>query len=638
MATAWVERRLVAILAADVVGYSHLVEMDEAGTLAALKALRREVIDPLLAEHHGRIVKLMGDGALAEFGSVVDAVACAVAVQKGVADRQDGVLPERRIVFRIGINLGDVVVEGDDLLGDGVNIAARLEQICEPGGVLISGTAYDHLQGKIDLLIEFAGEQRVKNIERPIRTYRIRRGTSLPGVLSFRLLTRRGLAAAAAILLLTGGAVGWWLWPAAPAYASKPSIAVLPFNNLGGDEATTRLADGITEDIITDLARFPEFEVVSRNSTGIYRGKAVDVRQVGKDLGVGYVLEGSFQREGERLRATVQLIDAKTGTHLWSNRWDRAVEEVFALQTDLAEQVANRLGSGAGLIQEAGRKAAKRKRPDNLGAYELYLLGTERLEQSTKDSNDDAVRLLRQAVTLDPTLARAWIELSWAYLGTVGFGADETTGRRAARDAAERAVALDPSDAEAHAAMGNAFGQAGDFVRAEAEYEESLRLNPGSAEILTFYAGWASSFGKPERGAEAADRAIRLNPHHLPWHASQFSYAYFNAGRYDDALHMIERRTPDQWSRGFSVRRAAVFAALGRIDEANAAVAETLKRFPGITIQGYVSTPDWSEAERQRLIETMRKAGFPACAPPETLAKLVKPVSLPECTQPRAAN
>lgn len=625
----------MAILAADVVGYSHLVEMDEAGTLAALKALRREVIDPLLAEHHGRIVKLMGDGALAEFGSVVDAVACAVAVQKGVADRQDGVPPERRIVFRIGINLGDVVVEGDDLLGDGVNVAARLEQICEPGGVLISGTAYDQLQGKIDLPIEFAGEQRVKNIERPIRTYRIRRGAASPGVLSFRSVARRWPAAAAALLLIAGG-VGWWLWPGTPAYASRPSIAVLPFNNLGGDESTTRLADGITEDIITDFARFPEFEVVSRNSTGIYKGKAVDVRQVGKDLGVGYMLEGSFQRQGERLRATVQLIDAKTGTHLWSNRWDRPVEEVFALQADLAEQVANRLGSGAGLIQEAGRKAAKRKRPDNLGAYELYLLGTERLEQSTKDSNDHAVRLLRQAVTLDPTLARAWIELSWAYLGTVGFGADEATGRRAARDAAERAVALDPSDAEAHAALGDAFGQAGDLVRAEAEYEESLRFNPGSAEILTFYAGWASSFGKPERGAEAADRAIRLNPRHLPWHASQFSYAYFNAGRYDDALHMIERRTPDQWSRGFSVRRAAVFAALGRMEEAKAAVAETLRRYPDITIQSYVSTPDWSEAERQRLIETMRKAGFPACASPKALATLAKPVRLPECTQPTA--
>jgi TolB-like protein/class 3 adenylate cyclase len=403
VATAWVQRRLVAILAADVVGYSHLVEMDEAGTLAALNALRCEVIDPLLAEHHGRIVKLMGDGALAEFGSVVDAVACAVAVQKAVAEQQADVPTERRIVFRIGVNLGDVVVEGDDLLGDGVNIAARLEQICEPGGVMISGTAYDHLQGKLGLLMEFAGEQRLKNIDRPIRTYRIRRGAALPRVLPFRSITRRGLAAAAAVLLLIASGVGWWLWPAPPADASKPSIAVLPFNNLGGDDATARLADGITEDIITDLARFPEFEVVSRNSTGIYKGKGVDVRQVGKDLGVGYVLEGAFQRQGQRLRATAQLTDAKTGTHVWSERWDRPVEEVFALQTALAEQVANRLGSGAGLIQEAGRKAAKRKRPENLGAYELYLLGTERLEQSTKDSIDDAVRLLRRAIALDPT-------------------------------------------------------------------------------------------------------------------------------------------------------------------------------------------------------------------------------------------
>jgi len=631
-----IERRLAAILAADVVGYSHLVEQDEAGTLGAVKALRRDVIDPLLSENHGRIVKLMGDGALAEFGSVVDAVVCAMAMQKGVTDRQDGVSPERRIVFRIGINLGDVVVEDHDLLGDGVNVAARLEQICEPGGVLISGTAYDQLQGKLDAPIEFAGEQRVKNIERPIRTYRVQLGAPMSGSRRPGSVSRRGLAAATAVFLLIAGAVGWWLWPAAPAHATKPSIAVLPFDNLGGDEATTRLADGITEDIITDLARFPEFEVVARNSTAIYKGKPVDVRQVGRDLGVGYVLEGSFQRQGEHLRATTQLIDAKTGTHIWSQRWDRPIQEVFALQTELAEQVANRLGSGAGLIQEAGRKEAKRKRPENLGAYELYLLGTERLEQVTKESVDDAIRLLSRAVSLDPTLARAWVELYWAYENTASFGADETTARRAARDAAKRAVALDPSDAEAHVVFGDALGQTGDFVRAEAEYEEALRLSPGAAEILTFYAGWGSGFGKPERGAEAADRAVRLNPHYLPWQAKPFSYAYFNAGRYEDALRMMERLSPDQWNRAVAVRRAAVFAGLGRIEEAKAAVTDTLRRFPEITIQSYVGRPDWSEAERQRLVETMRTAGFPACAvPPEMPAK---PVSLPECPQPSAAN
>jgi TolB-like protein/class 3 adenylate cyclase len=633
MATAWVERRLAAILAADVVGYSRLVEMDEAGTLTALKALRRDVIDPLLAGHHGHVVKLMGDGAIAEFGSVVDAVACAVAVQKGVADRQEGVPPERRIVFRIGINLGDVVVEGDDLLGDGVNVAARLEQICEPGGILISGTAYDHLQGKVDLPIGFVGEQRVKNINRPIRTYRVQLDGALPGRRRPRLTSGSWFAAAAAVLLLLAGGVGWWLWPATPAYASKPSIAVLPFANLGGDDATARLADGITEDIITDLARFPEFEVVSRNSTGVYKGKAVDVRQVGKDLGVGYVLEGSFQRQGERLRATVQLIDAKTGTHVWSNRWDRPVEEVFALQTALAEQVANRLGSGAGLIQEAGRKAAKRKRPENLNAYDLYLLGTEKLEQVTKESIDESIRLLKRAVELDPTLARAWVELHWAYGHTASFGADPVQAERLARDAAERAVALDPSDAEAHAALGDALAMAEDLARAEAEFDEALRLNPGSAELLTMYAVWGISFGKPERGAEAADKAIRLNPRYLPWQARPLSHAYFVVGRYDDALRMLERLSPDQWTEGVVVRRAGALAGVGRMEEARAAVADALKRYPDLTIEGFVSGPGGSDLERQRYIEAMRAANFPACARPETLARFAKPVRLPECVK-----
>jgi TolB-like protein/class 3 adenylate cyclase len=634
-----VERRLAAILAADVVGYSHLVERDEAGTLAAMKALRREVVDPLLAGHHGRMVKLMGDGAIAEFGSVVDAVACAVALQKGVAGRQDGLPPERRIVFRIGINLGDVVVDGDDLLGDGVNVAARLEQICEPGGILISGTAYDHLQGKIDLPIQFAGEQRVKNIDRLIRTYRVQLGTTATRTRLNLPVPRRAISAAAALVVLTiAASAGWWLWPVGTAHSGRPSVAVLPFDNLGDDEATSRLASGITEDIITDLARFPEFEVVARNSTETYKGKPVDVRQVGKDLGVEYVLEGSFQRHGDQLRATAQLIDAETGRHVWSERWDRPVAEVFALQTELAEQVTNRLGSGAGLIQEAGRKAAKRKRPENLGAYEFYLLGTEKLEQVTKESADEAIRLLRRAVELDPTLARAWVELNWAYGAAAGFGAEETSARRAARDAAERAVALDPSDAEAHAAMGEALALTGDLVRAEAEYDEALRLNPGSAEMLTFYSGWGSTFGKPERGAEAADRAIRLNPRYLPWQAKPFSPAYFMAGRYEDALRMMERLSPDQWTRFVFVRKAAVLAALGRVEEAKVVVADALKRFPGLTIQAIVSTPEWSDVERQRLIETMRKAGFPACAKPEALAKFAKPVSLADCPQPTAAN
>jgi TolB-like protein/class 3 adenylate cyclase len=334
------ERRLAAILAADVVGYSRLVEKDEAGTLSAIRRLRAEVIDPLIAQHKGRIVKLMGDGAIVEFGSVVDAVSCAVAVQKQAAAAQTDVAADRRIVFRIGVNLGDVVVEGDDLMGDGVNVAARIEQLCDPGGVLLSGTAYDQLRGKLGLPLDFTGEQRIKNISEPVRTYRVRlAGGSIPWRLRFRQHRRRIMQAAPLLLLLAligGGA--WWFRPVEPANAGT-SIAVLPFDNLGGDEQTGRLADGITEDIITDLARFTAIEVIARNSIMTYKGKPIDLRQVGRDLNVRYVLEGSIQRQGDRVRITAQLIEAASGAHIWSDRWDRPVADVFAVQTELAEQL-----------------------------------------------------------------------------------------------------------------------------------------------------------------------------------------------------------------------------------------------------------------------------------------------------------
>jgi TolB-like protein/class 3 adenylate cyclase len=638
MATAWVERRLSAILAADVVGYSHLVELDEAGTLSALKNLRHDVIEPLLAEHHGRIVKLMGDGAIAEFGSVVDAVACAVAVQKRVAEQQADVPAERRIVFRVGINLGDVVVEGEDLLGDGVNIAARLEQICEPGGVLISGTAYDHLQGKLDVPLGFAGEQRVKNIDRPIRTYRVRlEGT--PAKKSRPFAPRiRTLVAAALTLLLALAGVTWWLWPREPVYAGKPSVAVLPFVNLGGSEATGRLADGMTEDIITDLARFPEFKVVARNSTSVYKGQAVDAREVSKALAVGFVLEGSIQRQGERIRITAQLIDGKTGAHVWSERWDRPANDIFAVQTEIAEQVTNRLGGGAGLIQTAGREIARRKRPDNLSAYELYLLGTEKLEQMTRSDIEESIRLLTRAVELEPGLARAWLELSHAQDLLIRFGADRTAASRAAMAAAERAVAFDPSDAEAHAALAMRLGERGELARAKATFNTALNMSPGSAELLTFYSGWASTFGEPERGAEAADQAIRLNPNYPMWSNGFFARSYFMAGRYKDAVRVLDRMPPESYTKGRWVLRSGSYAALNRADEAQATVKQALERFPDLTIEGFISDPAMNDTERQRLIETMRSAGFPPCAKPEELARFVKAVRLPECAQPKTAN
>ncbi|PAP95466.1 adenylate/guanylate cyclase domain-containing protein [Mesorhizobium wenxiniae] len=631
MAVPLLDRKLLAILAADVVGYSKAMEADEAGVIERLRSIRAELTDPAITRHHGRIVKLMGDGALVAFDSVVDAVVCAAEIQKGVAARNAGLPEPERIVFRIGINLGDVALVDGDVYGDSVNVAARLEQLAEPGGVMVSGTAYDHLQGKLDLPLDFAGEQQVKNIGRPVRVYRLR----LDGKRTRRpLLARmpsRGRAAGLAIVLaaLAGGGAWWFLKPTP--VGAKPSVAVLPFNNYGGDEATGRLADGLTEDIITDLARFPEFEVVARNSTEVYKGKPVDAREVAKALHVGYVLEGSIQRQSGRVRITAQLIDAASGNHLWSERWDRPDEDVFAVQTEISEQVTNRLGGGAGLIQEAGRIAAKRKRPENLNAYEYYLLGTEKLEQINKADLEEAIKLLTRAVELDPGLARAWIELYHSHSILGSFGVNPESERKAAIEAAEHAVKLDPSDAEAHAVVGMSFGERGDLARAKAEMDTALRMAPGSAEILTFYISWASTFGEPERGVELIEQVIRLDPNYPLWASGPFSYAYYMAGRYQDALKMLERMSPDTYNLMRWSMRCGSIAALRRTDDVKACVAEALKRFPDLTIEAMANEPGYSEAEHQRFIETMRLAGFPPCAEPEALAKIAKPVRLPEC-------
>ena len=307
-----VERRLAAILSADVVGYSSLMERDEAGTLARLKAHRKELVEPLVTEHRGRVVKLTGDGALYEFASIVDATVCAVAIQRGMAEREVETAEEKRIHLRIGINLGDVIREEDgDLYGDGVNVAARLEQLAEPGGVVVSGTAYDHLQGKLDCGLISLGEQQLKNIERPVRVY---------------------------LVEVAAGSAGKAL-PPAPALPDRPAVAVLPFDNLSGDPEQTYFSDGITEDVITELARFRELLVIARNSSFAFRGKAMDVREIGRALGAGYVVEGSVRRAGERVRITAQLIDAATGAHLWAERYDRPLEDVFAIQDEIARGI-----------------------------------------------------------------------------------------------------------------------------------------------------------------------------------------------------------------------------------------------------------------------------------------------------------
>ncbi|ANM04702.1 adenylate cyclase family 3 protein [Rhizobium phaseoli] len=632
MGTPALDRKLLAILAADMVGYSKAMEADEAGTIERLKAIRAELINPAISERHGTVIKLMGDGALVAFDSVVDAVACAAAFQKSVAARNANLPDFERIVFRVGINLGDVALVDGDLYGDGVNVAARLEHLAEAGGVMVSGTAYDHLQGKLDWPLDFAGEQQVKNISRPVRMYRLR----LDGKRARRPLPAamrrwaKTVAAAIVALALAGGGAAWWLLQSEP-LIGKPSVAVLPFNNYGGDEASGRLADGLTEDVITDLARFPEFEVVARNSTEVYKGKPVDARQVATALHVGFVLEGSIQRQSGRVRITAQLIDAKSGHHLWSENWDRPAKDVFAVQTEIAEQVANRLGGGVGLIQEAGRAAAKRKRPENLNAYDYYLLGSEKIEKLTKADDEEAIIFLNRAVELDPGLARAWVELYHAHDLMGVFGVNPEGNRKMAADVAERAVRLDPRDAEAHAVFGMSLANKGDMGRAKSEFDAALRLAPGSSEILTFYSGYAARFNEPERGAQMVDKVMRLDPNYPMWASNFFAPAYFMAGRYQDAVTMLERMTPNNYQRWTWVIRSSALAALGRTDESHASTMEALKQHPEVTIESMINEPGLSTIERSRFMETMPLAGFPACAKPEALAKLANPVRLPEC-------
>jgi TolB-like protein/class 3 adenylate cyclase len=629
MTEARAERRLAAIVVIDIVGYSRLIEADEAGTLQALRVLRAQIVDPAIVRHSGRIFKTTGDGVIAEFASVVDAVQAGLAIQKDMAQRRPA--EGSALKLRIGINLGDVVAEAGDLLGDGVNIAARLEQLCPPGGILISGTVHDHLKGKLDLKLDDMGEQRVKNIAKPVRVYSLR----LPGqAVSWRLRLRRfdrmAKLAAALVLLIAAGMAAWWTLRA-PEPVGRASVAVLPFDNFSGDEATRRLADGITEDIITDLSRFPDFDVIARNSTAAFAGKGVDIREVGKKLKVRYVIEGSVQREGEAIRVTAQLIEAASGAHIWAEQWNRKAEALFAVQTEIVRELVNRLG-GSGVIMAAENRAASRKKPESLSAYENYLLGRDRILNPTKERLDEAIVLFKRALAEDPGLARAWVDLAWAYDQSTGYGADYAVMHPLAVEAARRAVAVDPMDAGAHAVLGIMLGVEGDYARAKAELDTALRLNPGSADILTMYAGWASSFGDPEGGGEMADRALRMNPGYPPAQSGFFYFAYFMAERYEDALKILQKEPVEMRTKAGWALLPATLSALGRADEAKAAVAEALKHHSDLTAEGFlIDGAVLIEREQRALAENMRNAGFPACAPAEKLKGIAKPFRLAEC-------
>ena len=456
----------------------------------------------------------MGDGLIAEFGSVVGAVACAAAVQTQVASWQESVTSERRIALRIGVNLGDVVVEGDDLLGDGVNVAARLEQLCPPGGVLISGSAYDHLSGKLDVRFEYAGEQRLKNIARPVRTYQmVLAGSPSPLPPSVR--------------------------------ADKPAVAVLPFENMSGDPEQTYFSDGMTEDVITELSRFRELTVIARNSTFSFRGQSVDVRDVGRSLGAGYVVEGSVRRAGDRVRITAQLVDAANGRHLWAEKYDRAVEDVFAIQEEIAQNI---VATVAQRVREDSEIAARRRPPEDIRAYDLFLQAHRLSDVFTPEAQERVQALYEQALQIDPTFARAYTGLAFSHLtrafDAVGVPVEQDEDRVKALRLAEQALALDPNDPRVHATLGYMCLIWRDFDRAEHHLDLARAMNPNDPTILMYWAWMQGCIGKPERALAAAEIAFKLNPRHPGWYNALLARILFQLGRYDEAaLILFEKLT-----------------------------------------------------------------------------------------------
>src|SRR5947207_8514786 len=478
------ERRLTAILAADVVGYSRLMGANESGTLAALDALRTDFVNPKISEHQGRIVKLTGDGMLVEFPSVVNAVACAAELQRGMRKQNASIPQDQRIEFRMGVNVGDVIVQGEDIFGDGVNVAARLESIATPGGITISGPVRDHVGNRLDLAFEDMGEQTLKNIERPIRVYRV----SLDG---------------------PAAQGGTHEEPAQQDQSEKPSIAVLPFNNMSGDPEQEYFSDGITEDIITDLSNVSGLFVVARNTAFTYKGKPVKVQQVAQELGVRFILEGSVRKAGSRVRVTGQLIHGKDGGHVWAARFDRDLTDIFAIQDEITHAIVEQLKVKL-LPQE--KKSIKQTPTDNVEAYTYYLRGRQFLQRRSKAYYQLARQMFAKAVELDPLYARAYAGIAdcdsflFLHYHVEDIAIEDILATSA------KALALDSGLAEAHASRGLALSVEKRYDEATAEFEQAIALDPDSFEGNYFYGRACFTLGKLERAAALFERVAEIKP------------------------------------------------------------------------------------------------------------------------------
>jgi len=623
------ERKLAAIFAADVVGYSKLMGADEAGTLSALKALRAEFIDPTIAEHRGRIVKLMGDGALVEFASVVDALTCAVAIQRGMGERDPDTPADKRIAFRIGINLGDIIVDGDDIYGNGVNVAARLETLAEPGGICISGRVLDQVKGNIDVGFAFLGPQTVKNIEDPINVYKVLLDTAdagrIVGAPKAKEPGRPWLIAAVVALVVVAGAAGLWYHQTRPDFVpaavakmayplpDKPSIAVLPFDNFSGEKQDDFIVKGLTEDIITALSQLPQLFVISRTSSFAFKDKTVTATEIAEQLGVRYIVEGSIQRSGDTLRINAQLIDAVGGHHLWADSFDGEAKDLFALQDDIVRRILVELQvklTGGDHARVASRGTR------NLDAWLLRMQGMAELYKFTRESTSRTREIFQRAHEADPSWSRPVGGLAWSYWWEArkGWTDDREEWIRKGIELAEQAIEMDPNDTLGYMQLGNLYQLKGDHDRAIELREKAVDIAPND-----FQANWGLGdvlyrAGRTERAVEVLRHAERLSPRH----PVSFSWGLANgllfAGRYEEAIDTAQkasRRAPDRDLP--HIQLTSAYAALGRMEEARNEAAEVLRIDPKFTVTAWKrGQPDFKDQSAiDKIGSLLVKAGLP---------------------------
>ncbi|WP_419696839.1 adenylate/guanylate cyclase domain-containing protein [Mesorhizobium muleiense] len=572
------EQRLAAILAADMAGYSRLMEADESGTLARLRTHRIELVDPAIAKNKGRIIKTTGDGMLVEFQSVTDAVKCAVEIQQRMKRRNSDVPQERRIEFRIGINLGDIIFEDDDIFGDGVNIASRIEQLAEVGGICVTAAVATQIADRLEIAMEDLGEKTLKNISRPVRLYRIGLDSPvLPEVEAKRSI-------------------------------SKPSIVVLPFNNMSGDPEQEFFADGLTEDIITELSRHHELFVISRNSSFVYKNRAVNVREVAEKLDVQYLVEGSVRKIGDRVRVTVQLIDTANDAHIWADKYDRKLDDIFAIQDEVTAAIAATL---PGRVEAAQRDQLARAKPANMAAYECVLAAKVLHHRGTIEDNERAQTLIGRAVALDPDYAHAhaWRACILGQAWVHNWCKDRDAVWNDIMAALDRALALDDNDADVHRILAAVNVNNNELTTARYHQERALALNPNYDLVVVQQGELLTWLGRPEEGIEWIRKAMQLNPHHPERFWSHLGKAHFAARQYGEAIEaFMHLSTMDSVQHAFA---AACYGWLGDEIAAAAHLRKIKTLDPQFDLDSFIATLHYAQkSDVQHVREGLLKAGI----------------------------